>query len=160
MIGAFEATGFVNALLQSKSFVTLQRLGIDRGLIVDRLSVPTLRAYLNEWGLGMEGSERPDSGGPCRNVTVRAGRWTQPDGVTQRGDVPISGVLWQILTGKGLMAFMLTVDDSSEAVAMVADRLIPRLGNRKRTVATNHQALALILRTKLAGWNIVMYRGA
>lgn len=127
---------------------------MERGLIVEKLSIPTIKAYLKKWGLGVERAKLPESGGLTRNVTVRAGEWLQPEVIIRPKAVPISGVLWQILTGKGLMAFTLTNDDSPKTVAKVADNLIPKLGKRKRTVITNHQALADMLGKELKGWRI------
>jgi len=61
-----------------------------------------------------------------------------------------------MVTGKGLMAFMLTLDDSAASVAKVAAAVVDKLSNRKRAVATNHQKLMEALQLKLPKWGITL----
>lgn len=87
-------------------------------------------------------------------MTIRWSKWRQPGETRYGSKAPVSGCLWQVLTGKGMKAFMLTADDSRETVAKVAEKLEAWLGNRKRAIATNHKVLAEALRSEFHGWGI------
>ena len=80
--------------------------------------------------------------------------WMQPDATRRSSENPLPGHLWRILTAKGMKAFMLTPDASQTAVKDVAKGTVRFLGNRKRTVVTNHRELADALREELKGWKI------
>lgn len=153
-LGAFEACSFFKALMQHASFVDVELLVTDRGLIVEELSAPTICRLLGQTGIRLNRNTLPDSGGPERSVAIRANKWEQPVETRCQGTSPVSGILWRILTGKGLMAFMLTADDSAETVVRVARAAAGRLGSRKRRVVTNHAGLEGALRADLKGWRI------
>ena len=153
-LGTFEIYGLFKALMQRASFVDVELLVTDRGLIVEELSAPTIRRLLDQTGIRLNRNTLPDPGGPERSVMIRASKWEQPVETRRQWTSPASGILWRILTGKGVMAFMLTADDSAESLALVARAAAGRLGSRKRRIVTNHAALEGALRADLKGWRI------
>lgn len=153
-LGPFELSRFFDSLSERSSFVDVGMLVRDRGLIVDSLSVPTVHRLLEKAGIRLNRDELPDPGGPARSVLISASKWVQPVETRCQGGIPVSGILWRILTGKGLMALMLTADDSAETVLRVARAASGRLGSRKRRVVTNHSGLENALRSELKGWRI------
>lgn len=153
-LGSFEISSFFRELIGHASFVDVEALVTDRKLIVEELSVPTIHRLLDGTGIGVKKDELPNPGGPERCVLIRVSKWKQPAETRHQGRDSASGFLWRILTGKGLMAFMLTADDAAETVLRVARAATGRLGSRKRRVLTNHAGLAGALRSELKGWRI------
>lgn len=152
--GAFEETSCFQRLIERGCFLTVDDLVSDRSLLVEPLSAVSVRRRLRSWGIRSGDDQPPDAGGSARTITVRWSKWQQPEETRYGSKAPVSGCLWQILTGSGLKAFLLTADDSRETVAKVAERLQAWLGNRKRTVVTNHRVMAEALRSELCGWVI------
>ena len=153
-LGCFEATTFFMKVLEYTSFLDVKMLIKKQGLIVERMSRPTIHRLLGKWGMRVSREELPPPSGPARIVMIWMSKWEQPAETRDQGMPMISGVLWRILTGKGLMAFMLTKDGSSETAARVALAAAASLGSRKRKILTNDPGLKLALQTQKKGWPI------
>ena len=154
ILGQFELSGFFEKLRERDSFVDVRMLVSDRDLIVERLSKPTIHRLLEQTGIRVSRDKLPDPGGSARSVIIHASKWEQPVETRCQGRSPVSGFLWRILTGKGLMAFMLTEDDSANSVERVARAAASRLKSRKRRVVSNHSGLRKALQSELNGWRI------
>lgn len=155
-IGPFEETDCLKRIVESGRLVDVKELMKNRGLLPEPLSKPTIRRILQRMELQAANKGQVTTGGPSRSVTIRAMTWEQPSETTEAGNSPLVGVLWQMVTGKGVMAFMLTKDSSAASVSQVADALIARVGSRKRNMVTDNPMLFENLRSKLPSWRITV----
>lgn len=112
------------------------------------LSRKSVFRLLGRWGINHRtGSQRG-------RILLLGGPWQQPMDTVDGRAAPLEGMLWRIVSGRGVEAFMLTSENSAAAAGKVAAAAVGCFKNRKRELRTNNPYLAESLRGKLKGWRV------
>jgi len=99
--------------------------------------------YLRRWELASD--SKPSS----VSLSLQVAEWVQPANTVDKGNSQQRGMIWRLISGRGMERFMFTTDESS-----VATQLAKNLKSRKKELWTNHKRLAEILRNILSDWTI------
>ena len=148
-LGQFEETEILKLLLADaglQDWKSVQNTArVQSGVQMSRRSVLRL---LQKCGFV------PNRAGPVGIATVKQTPWEQPKVTLRTSSIPLTGILWQIHSGRGSEGFLLTADESPEVLKKVATTIVKGLRKRRKPVLSNHRQLTELLRTALPQWNV------
>ena len=106
------------------------------------LSHKSVFRLLGRWGLNHR------TGGLRGRVLLSGEPWQQPmDSVEDRA-IPLEGMLWRIVSGRGVEAIMLTAGESEEELKQVADAAGKWNTGRRTCLKTDHAGLTWHLQSR------------
>ena len=118
----------------------------------ENLSRRSICRLLQRWGLNIQEKI------PAGVVTVRAKNWRQPPETQHLEIRPVEGVLWQLISGRGVEGFMLTGSKSAGDLERVAAGVVKKLKGRWRKLRTNDERFAEVLGSKLPNYVISSFK--
>ena len=152
-LGPFEETEYFKLLLNAPGFQDPKTMMNPTSGSVESMSKSTAERNLRRWGIVANAEMRPVPNQSNRTLHLWRLEWKQPENTVQGGETALQGILWLLVTGKGLKGFMLTADDAGDTLGKVATAALEKLKGRKRQLRTNHSGLAEV---NLPGWRILL----
>lgn len=105
------------------------------------LSRKSVFRLLGRWGINHRtGSQRG-------RILLLGGPWQQPMDTVDGRAAPLEGMLWRIVSGRGVEAFMLTAGESEEELKRVASAVVDWREGSRKPLETGHPGLAMHLQS-------------
>ena len=157
-LGAFEETEYLKTLFTQAGFQDPKIMTKPASGLIEKMSKSTAERNLRRWGIVADAGLRPLPRQRDRTLHLWRQSWEQPEETICGDNPPLRGTMWLMVTAKGLKGFMLTADESDDAVEQVATAALEIIRDRKRQLRTNHPGLTSVLQDKLPGWHVQLDR--
>lgn len=145
-LGRYQETQSLNYLLTTAEFQSLDSIcGYVQAEHEITISVRTAQRWLQRWGIAVNARWPQDLGKDGRPLLLWRRKWCQPDDTVYESTPPLQGILWLLITRKGMKGFMLT-DDSDKAISRVVTALETTMTPRHR-LFTNYQKFAEVAKS-------------
>lgn len=153
-LGPFEETNLLGQLLGKVQFHSLATIKkYLETIYAMKFSARNAPRLLLRWGIAVNARWHQDLGKGGRPLLLWRREWRQPEDTVYQSKPPHVGILWLLITRKGMKGFMLT-DDSDDALSRVIAALETTMTPRRRLL-TNCQKFAEAAKSH-ASWRVAL----